>query len=391
MVSMRARRSLQCSLRGGLRGGLQSAVLAAVLVASVCWAAAPPASAARSHGGNASQRLAAATQDETMALATVTALRAKLPALEARLEELQKAAGEATIAVIQAVRDQQAAQQALDSARETLDQRARAAFEFGPATTLDAMLGAKTLADLSAANEFASRTLAQDSDSLDTVRNAQAGLAKTRAAAQADQREALRKEAALSSQISGVQTQLDEAIGRAREAGVRVHDLAKQVAKLRAMQAAQQARQSTLAGAQNGTTPGVNIDPTWFDGRNQDELLALLGPDGGRTCTIPPGLKDTGQQISGDASWYGWDFAGQSTASGATFDPRLMTAANRTLPFGTFLRVRWQDRCVIVLVNDRGPYGDLNRVIDLSLGAARALGSESAGVVPVTADVLVPR
>jgi rare lipoprotein A (peptidoglycan hydrolase) len=157
------------------------------------------------------------------------------------------------------------------------------------------------------------------------------------------------------------------------------------------MQAAQQARQSTLAGAQNGTTPGVNIDPTWFDGRNQDELLALLGPDGGRTCTIPPGLKDTGQQISGDASWYGWDFAGQSTASGATFDPRLMTAANRTLPFGTFLRVRWQDRCVIVLVNDRGPYGDLNRVIDLSLGAARALGSESAGVVPVTADVLVPR
>jgi peptidoglycan hydrolase CwlO-like protein len=365
--------------------------LAALLLASVCSAAAPPASAARSQGGNASQRLAAARQDETMALATVTALRAKLPALQARLAQLQKAAGEATIAVIQALRDQQAAQQALDSAHEKLDQRARAAFEFGPATTLDAMLGAKSLADLSAVNEFASRALEQDSSSLEEVQAAQAQLAKAREAAEVDQRAALRREGALSSQISDVQTQLDEAIGRARDAGVRVHDLAKQVAQLQTMRAAQQARQSTLVGAQSGTSPGVNIDPTWFDGRNQDELLALLGPDGGRTCTIPPGLKDTGQQISGDATWYGWDFAGQSTASGATFDPRLMTAANRTLPFGTFLRVRWQDRCVIVLVNDRGPYGDLDRVIDLSLGAAQALGSESAGVVPVTADVLVPR
>jgi peptidoglycan hydrolase CwlO-like protein len=256
--------------------------------------AVPPASA--SHGGNASQRLSAARQDETMALATVTALRAKLPALEARLAELQKAAGEATITVIQAFRDQQAAQQALDSARETLDQRARAAFEFGPATTIDAMLGAKTLADLSAADEFASRTLAQDSDSLEAVRNAQAGLAKARAAAEADQREALRREAALSAQLSAVQTQLDEAIGRAQEAGVRVHDLAKHVAKLRTMQAAQQARQSTLAGAQNGTSPGVNIDPTWFDGRNQDELLALLGPTEDAPARSRPASRTPGSR-----------------------------------------------------------------------------------------------
>jgi hypothetical protein len=324
-----------------------------------------------------------------MALATVSALRAKLPSLQARLAELQKAAGEATIAVIQAIRNEQSAQQALTTARETLDARARAAFEFGPAMTLDAMLGARSFADLSAVNEYASRALDQDSSSIDEVQRTRAELVKAREAAEVDQRVALRRENALASQISDVQTQLDEAIGRAREAGVRVHDLAKQVARLQTMRAAQQARQSTLAGAENGS--GVNIDPTWFDGRNQDDLLALLGPDGGRACTIPPGLRDTGQQISGDASWYGWDFAGQSTASGATFDPRLMTAANRMLPFGTFLRVHWQDRCVIVLVNDRGPYGNLDRVIDLSQGAAQALGSESAGVVPVTADVLVPR
>jgi peptidoglycan hydrolase CwlO-like protein len=371
---------------------LRAALFAAALAASLCISAGPAAATANRQQ-DAVDRLSAARQEQAMALATVTALRSKLPALEARLESLQKAAGEATIAVIQAMRDLRSARQELANARETLDARARAAFEVGPATALEAMLGARSLADLSAADEYASRMLQQDSSSLEDVQSAEAGLAKARADAETEQKEALRREAALSAQVAGVRTQLDEAVGRAREAGLRVHDLAKQVARLRAIQAAQQARQSTVSAARSGsgTEPAVNVDPTWFDGRNQDALLALLGPDGGRTCTVPPGLKDTGQQISGDASWYGWDFAGQSTASGATFDPRLMTAANRTLPFGTFLRVRWQDRCVIVLVNDRGPYGNLDRVIDLSLGAAQALGSDSAGVVPVTADVLVPR
>jgi peptidoglycan hydrolase CwlO-like protein len=371
---------------------LRAALFAAALAASMCISAGPAAATANRQR-NAVDRLSAARHEQAMALATVTALRSKLPALESRLESLQKAAGEATIAVIQAMRDLRSAQQELANARETLDARARAAFEVGPATALEAMLGARSLADLSAADEYASRMLQQDSSSLEDVQSAEAGLAKARADAETEQKEALRREAALSAQVAGVRTQLDEAVGRAREAGLRVHELAKQVARLRAIQAAQQARQSTVSAAQSGsgTEPAVNVDPTWFDGRNQDALLALLGPDGGRTCTVPPGLKDTGQQISGDASWYGWDFAGQLTASGATFDPRLMTAANRTLPFGTFLRVRWQDRCVIVLVNDRGPYGNLDRVIDLSLGAAQALGSDSAGVVPVTADVLVPR
>jgi rare lipoprotein A len=91
--------------------------------------------------------------------------------------------------------------------------------------------------------------------------------------------------------------------------------------------------------------------------------------------------------VDGLASWYGWEFAGQATASGAIFDPTLFTAAHRTLPFGSFLRVRRGDRCAIVLVNDRGPYVE-GRVIDLSMAAARYLG---VGVSPVHADVLVPR
>src|SRR5439155_12779512 len=118
------------------------------------------------------------------------------------------------------------------------------------------------------------------------------------------------------------------------------------------------------------------------------KLLALLGPSGGRGCAVPSGLRQTGQTISGDASWYGDDFAGQPTASGAIFDPSLFTAAHRTLPLGVFLRVQYDGRCAIVLVNDRGPYGNYQRIIDLAHGPAEYLG---VGVAHVTADVLVPR
>ena len=121
---------------------------------------------------------------------------------------------------------------------------------------------------------------------------------------------------------------------------------------------------------------------------SQARLLALLGPNGGRGCAIPSGLRDTGQSISGDASWYGGQFAGGPTASGAPFDPSLFTAAHRTLPLGSFLRVHYAGRCAIVLVNDRGPYGNYQRIIDLAHAPAEYLG---LGVGHVTADVLVPR
>jgi rare lipoprotein A (peptidoglycan hydrolase) len=122
-------------------------------------------------------------------------------------------------------------------------------------------------------------------------------------------------------------------------------------------------------------------------GQDQSHLLALLGPTGGRTCETPAGLVESEQAFEGYASWYGWEFGGQPTATGAIFDPRLFTAANRWLPFGTFLRVHHGDRCAIVLINDRGPYGRLERVIDLSQAAAGYLG---VGVSWVRAEILVP-
>jgi rare lipoprotein A len=90
---------------------------------------------------------------------------------------------------------------------------------------------------------------------------------------------------------------------------------------------------------------------------------------------------------SGVASWYGARFAGRKTASGEAFDPDEMTAAHRTLPFGSRVRVSRGGKSVIVRINDRGPFHG-NRVIDLSEAAADELGLVSAGSGRVTLALL---
>jgi rare lipoprotein A len=83
---------------------------------------------------------------------------------------------------------------------------------------------------------------------------------------------------------------------------------------------------------------------------------------------------------SGVASYYGSAFAGRRTASGEAFDPGQLTAAHRTLPFGSRVRVTnpANGRSVVVRINDRGPFHG-GRVIDLSRSAAEALGLVARG------------
>lgn len=92
---------------------------------------------------------------------------------------------------------------------------------------------------------------------------------------------------------------------------------------------------------------------------------------------------------SGIASWYAGEFVGRLTANGEVFDPEAMTAAHKELPFGTVVRVICHPTGgeAIVRINDRGPYvGD--RIIDLSRGAAEALGMEDLGIAQVTLEIL---
>jgi rare lipoprotein A len=93
--------------------------------------------------------------------------------------------------------------------------------------------------------------------------------------------------------------------------------------------------------------------------------------------------------LEGVASYYAHDFHGRLTSNGETYDMHGLTAAHRTFPFGTKLRVTNLENglSVIVRINDRGPFVE-GRIIDLSLGAAQAIQSVQAGTVKVRLEVL---
>ena len=93
--------------------------------------------------------------------------------------------------------------------------------------------------------------------------------------------------------------------------------------------------------------------------------------------------------VQGAASWYGPGFYGRTTANGEHFRKGTLTAAHRTLPFGTKVRVTnlSNGRSVVVRINDRGPF-KYHRVIDLAHGAASQLRMMQAGEVPVKLEIL---
>lgn len=119
--------------------------------------------------------------------------------------------------------------------------------------------------------------------------------------------------------------------------------------------------------------------------------LAACGGPARHPPTATPTGKASGPGVQrGMATFYGDEQHGGPTASGERFDKSKMTAAHRTLPFGTRVRVTntRNGRSVEVRINDRGPYGKRGRIIDVSEAAARRLDMIEAGVVPVVVEVL---
>lgn len=106
-------------------------------------------------------------------------------------------------------------------------------------------------------------------------------------------------------------------------------------------------------------------------------------------CLIAPVLISMGQSQTGKASFYADKFEGQPTASGEKYKHNKLTAAHKTLPFGTVVRVTniANGNTVDVVINDRGPYVD-GRIIDLSRSAAEKLGFINLGVTDVKLDVV---
>ncbi len=112
--------------------------------------------------------------------------------------------------------------------------------------------------------------------------------------------------------------------------------------------------------------------------------VAVLNP-------VPkPEPADEGTAIgTGHASYYGDEFAGQQTANGETFNPSALTAAHKTLPFGSKVKVTntANGKSVVVRVNDRGPYV-AGRLIDLSHAAAKKIGMVDSGTANVRLELL---
>jgi rare lipoprotein A len=156
---------------------------------------------------------------------------------------------------------------------------------------------------------------------------------------------------------------------------------------------------SVLGGIAGAAGPLTDDLATDGDARAAVRLVAADAPAAVLASPVrPPTVPVRGDRTAlepaisawdGVASWYGQGFAGERTASGERFDPAGFTAAHRTLPFGTRLRVTHvrTGRSVEVVVTDRGPYVG-GRDLDLSRAAAETIGLVGRGHADVRIEVL---
>jgi rare lipoprotein A len=133
--------------------------------------------------------------------------------------------------------------------------------------------------------------------------------------------------------------------------------------------------------AQPSTTPESTAEAAKRD--------TSISPPPARPGKAPSAPAPVGYIEEGNASWYGNPFNGHRSSNGEIYDMYKLTAAHRTLPFDTIVRVTNLNngKSTTVRITDRGPFVD-NRIIDLSLAAAREIESVGPGVVPVRLEVL---
>jgi rare lipoprotein A len=135
------------------------------------------------------------------------------------------------------------------------------------------------------------------------------------------------------------------------------------------------------APLQPSNTPESTVETV-----KRDSSVAPATAKHGKT---PPAPAPVGYAEEGNASWYGNPFHGRHASNGEVYDMYRLTAAHRTLPFETMVRVTNLNngKATTVRITDRGPFVD-NRIIDLSLAAAKEIDSVGPGVVPVRLEVL---
>jgi rare lipoprotein A len=142
----------------------------------------------------------------------------------------------------------------------------------------------------------------------------------------------------------------------------------------------------TTPTSNNSVAPAKKTQPTRI---NQTTVKPKPSAKVSRSSQTAQQTKGKGTARKGMASWYGPGFHGRRTANGERFNQHGMTAAHRSLPLGTNVKVTNLNngRSVVVRINDRGPFSG-GRIIDLSQGAARLIGVVQSGVAPVLLEVL---
>ncbi len=139
-------------------------------------------------------------------------------------------------------------------------------------------------------------------------------------------------------------------------------------------------------GIKTGKQPTDNISDELPDASSKHPTMRSYTVNGKRYY---PSVVEIGTEYKGMASWYGPDFNGKKTSNGEIYDMYAFTAAHKTLPMHTIVRVTNLDnrKQVTVRINDRGPFMK-NRIIDLSKAAARTISMTDKGTAPVRLEVL---
>lgn len=301
------------------------------------------------------------------ALAEARAAADQLAALRAEYDRVEAEAERAAALIVDAAMREATLQARLVQARSQVNARANAAYRAGPGAFLEVLLESGSFGELMTTRKLMEDILLADMEDAAWALESRDAARRVRRQLEAAKQDLAAQHRRLQELQAEMEVVLAEAQAEVERVGVRVEELAQEQKRIQRAAAREEQRALVLAPP-----------------ADESGLLALLGPTGGRGCDIPSGLERTGEGFTGEASFYGEEFAGQATASGAIFVPELFTAAHRTLPLPTFLHVRYGDRCATVLVNDRGPYVE-GRVLDLSQGAANYLG---LGVGVVEAEVL---
>jgi rare lipoprotein A len=150
-------------------------------------------------------------------------------------------------------------------------------------------------------------------------------------------------------------------------------------------------RSSALSAKEASTPAAVTAPVVVADYPVNNSTLPVVKSTGANVqkTSFVPKADQTRALQTGVASYYGPGFHGRRTANGERFDMNAMTAAHRTLPFGTLLKVTNLDngQSAIVRVNDRGPFIK-GRVLDLSVAAAKQIGSKHSGTASVKIELV---